>query len=332
MFPILSSYTPCSTAEVYMARILLLCALMLFLTVPSFAWRNDQESANDEEFESLNLDSRAFEQKVQMKTLVGSQLQQSEEKVHAVERHLERHVEALTWRRRRRSRRRRRIAACDTKETRRVNLRIGFVGNSFTYYNNLPHLVQLFLGGSEEVHVEAVVHGGSNLNRTFHEGAKPSDKKYIGCDFTSRVQDLFKNEGVDVLVLQDNSRGPVKHLARGETTLKDDYVPLIKEQSKVPFIVLYQTYGYNAIGETFDNLTADIISGYSKYETLLRDSGLDVQVARVGENVEKVHSRAPEVWSRFYVEDGFHPSPQLTLLVNEARHKTHKYNLGSSNA
>merc|ERR1712008_619596 len=151
----------------------------------------------------------------------------------------------------------------------------------FTYYNDLPHLVQRFLlqhgaGGAFAVHVKACLRGGASLVSLCSDGADMAlQRRHFagGTGMVPMVQELLAaDRELDVLVLQDRSDAPAKRqcLSRTLATLQDNYFPSLLARQKRPLIVLFQTWGslrtVNRSGEIgdFSAMTQRVSEGYAQ--------------------------------------------------------------------
>ena len=153
-------------------------------------------------------------------------------------------------------------------------IRVGFVGNSFTYYNDLPGL----LGCATGLACDACTRGGASLASLLRDGgdstgnaavrfAKAALARARGADASTkraaqaeaaeakRVADATNKADVpatardlraflgdvqrDVVVVQDFSRGPIKSRDEGVGALRR-LAPLLREARVV---VLYSTCG-----------------------------------------------------------------------------------------
>jgi len=150
------------------------------------------------------------------------------------------------------------------------SIRVGFVGNSFTYYNDLPGVLSRATG----VAVDACTRGGASLASLLRDGgdstghaavrfAKAAVARARGADASTKralekeaaeaarvaadvatdapavAQDLeaFLATQRDVVVVQDFSRGPIKTRDEGVLALRR-LAPLLREARVV---VLYST-------------------------------------------------------------------------------------------
>ena len=60
-----------------------------------------------------------------------------------------------------------------TQQSSRAELHVLFIGNSFTYFNNMPHLVEAISESDDSPHIktEMVAIGGARLEDLWHQGS-----------------------------------------------------------------------------------------------------------------------------------------------------------------
>ena len=148
-------------------------------------------------------------------------------------------------------------------------LRIAFLGNSITYYNDLVHLVQLSLETEREVVVGACLRGGQSLASLMEKGGElTKTQDWIGGrDMHASVEELLRHpQGWDFIVFQDHTQGPAREddlpaiveactpkevsRGRGLASLREQYAPLFRAVEETsgrrPTLVVYETWGYRA--------------------------------------------------------------------------------------
>jgi len=211
-------------------------------------------------------------------------------------------------------------------------LRICFIGNSFTFYNDLPHMVQSLLlpsypGGVE---IGACLRGGKSFKTLWEEGADMERAKAcIGDkDMYLTVKDMLAAPGGwDVVVLQDYSQGPARRRLRGESlrSLSGLYIPTLtamaEQTCKSPVVLMFQSWGYRAptkqseeIGD-FKVMTRKLAAGYFAYAALLEDAGFPTSIVPAGTAFEAVHDRNEDLWRTLYAPDHYHPSAKGSFLI-----------------
>ena len=236
-------------------------------------------------------------------------------------------------------------------------IRVGFVGNSFTYYNDLPGV----LSRATDLACDACTRGGASLASLLRDGgdstgfaavrfakaalarargagaaarAEAAEAQRIA-DATNKVdvpataRDLRAFLGDvqrDVVVVQDFSRGPIKQRDEGVGALRT-LAPLLREARVV---VLFSTWAYdNALTRADDDLrdttkmARGLAEGYEEYARALRDAGVDtIAIAPVGAAFELVRAGDEARWRSLFARDGYHPSPAGTFLAARVIHKT----------
>ncbi|MFZ9612796.1 MAG: DUF4886 domain-containing protein [Crocinitomicaceae bacterium] len=176
------------------------------------------------------------------------------------------------------------------------NMRVLFIGNSFTHYNNMPKIFQ-DLADSKAIKVD--VHMSAKSNHTFQ--------------MHSERHDLFEDihrEKWDYVVLQGFSR----ELAYDEHTIDSTVVPFVRQitdsiYSKNPCatILLYETWGYaygypeDSLNVNFQKMNDNIHQGYLYLSNLF-----DFPIVPVGKVWETVKENNPSI--DLYQEDLKHPS------------------------
>ena len=241
------------------------------------------------------------------------------------------------------------------------SIRVGFVGNSFTYYNDLPGVLSRATG----VAVDACTRGGASLASLLRDGgdgtglaavrfAKAALARARGADASkkraaeaeaaeaARVADATNKVDVpaaardlraflgdvqrDVVVVQDFSRGPIKTRDEGVSALQR-LAPLLREARVV---VLYSTWAYdNALTRADDDLrdttamARGLQEGYEEYARALQAAGVDaIAIAPVGAAFELVREADEARWRSLFARDGYHPSPAGTYLAARVIHLT----------
>ncbi len=174
-------------------------------------------------------------------------------------------------------------------------MRILMLGNSFTYFNDLPDLLAALTGWEVASHTR----GGAYLSEHLDPDAE------LGL----KTLPALKNERWDYVVLQEQSRGPYE---RREDFLQSvrALCPLIRAAGATP--VLYATWAYRdhserlaGTGITYTQMLEALCSGY---HAAAKENG--ALVADVGRAFAAVKDRL-----NLYVEDDYHPSQTGSLLA-----------------
>ena len=106
-------------------------------------------------------------------------------------------------------------------------MRILFLGNSFTFFNDLPDMVAEILNAE----VGRNLRGGAYLSQHLDEADEL-------CPITRK---LLTEETWDYVVLQDQSRGPIEHSEDFRRAV-DALCPMIRAAGAKP--ILYETWAY----------------------------------------------------------------------------------------
>lgn len=182
-------------------------------------------------------------------------------------------------------------------------MRVAFVGNSYTFFNDMPGMFAKLSGSAGiDVAQESVTKGGSSI----HGHADQSSK--LGKQTLQLLQDA---SGWDFVVLQDESQTPGggrdtdEGLDAGEgrrlsiDALSSFYAPLLSAGNATA--VLYSTWGRHDADEDnaeccgytdFLSMNALTEQGYQLYAQAL--SPVPVLTAPCGRGFELVHNRSQE--------------------------------------
>lgn len=173
-------------------------------------------------------------------------------------------------------------------------MKILFIGNSYTYYNDMP---DLFAKECEEngvkAEVESVTAGGYRLKQYLSEED----------EYAQKIRQLLKSKKYDFIVLQEHSVVPLNN---PETFLKCvfEFTKMIKTNGATP--VLYQTWGRADGNKTLSDLqmTHDEMQNglRSAYEAAAKESG--AMLVYAGDAFDKAYKEGKEVFD----PDGTHPS------------------------
>ena len=177
-------------------------------------------------------------------------------------------------------------------------MRVLFVGNSYTHYNNMPKLFEQ-MADSKGVKLEVLMDAKSSHTFQMH----------------SKRTELFKNirsTKWDYVVLQGFSR----ELAQDRAVIDKDSIPYIKQlldsiyaNNSCTNVLLYQTWGYDTgfkddslgIDWTYQTMSDRIHEGY-----LYVSEQLNLSIVPVGKVWETVKENHPQI--ELYQEDKQHPS------------------------
>lgn len=175
-----------------------------------------------------------------------------------------------------------------------------FLGNSFTYYNQLPEIFKLLASsGGYNVSVDSVTKGGSKLQDFNNELA-------------SEVSDKLKNKW-DIVVLQEQSKIPAMSKERTEIMY-----PSVRELNKKitengAQAMMYMTWGYRYGDidngyETFEEMQEALKVGYME---IAQELSLPVSPVGIAFLKAKQKDKNINLWD----EDNFHPNIQGSYLA-----------------
>lgn len=175
-------------------------------------------------------------------------------------------------------------------------LKVLFVGNSFTYYSDIPSLFgQIARGAGESAVVESVTQGAWTLTKFADEND----------EFGKVVDEKLKsNDDYDVVVLQEQSTRPLDNydgFLSAAKALKDK----INATQKSCKIYLYSTWGYP---DEATNRHLTVVEMEKSIRTAYENaaSTLNVKISYVGSAFSKVYTEHPEL--NLYYTDNKHPS------------------------
>ncbi len=168
-------------------------------------------------------------------------------------------------------------------------LRVLFVGNSYTYFWNLPQSVQAMADAQGMVaEVRQSTAGGANLGQHWR-GEK---------DLLTREK--ISKGNYDIVVLQDHSRRAVDH-PDSLQIYGGRFMDLIKRQGGKP--LLYMTWARDWDPFMFEPIIKE-------YQKLAKEEGADI--APIGKAWQLSLELRPDL--ALYDPDGSHPSPSGTYL------------------
>lgn len=177
-------------------------------------------------------------------------------------------------------------------------MRILFLGNSFTFYHDLPSMVAEIL----HAEVKGNLRGGAYL----YQHIDPVDEL---CGMTGK---LLAEETWDYVVLQDQSRAPITHPEVFQRAVAELSV-MIRAAKATP--VLYETWAYEdgsstltSTGMSFEEMQQKLTDGYrtaaEANQALLAPVGQAFAVARATTNL-------------YDADDHYHPSWMGSRLAAE---------------
>lgn len=169
-------------------------------------------------------------------------------------------------------------------------LRVLFVGNSYTYYSNLPKLVSdLSKDTSTFIQTRVSAIGGARLKYHYNQ------------ERSLKTKELIKNGNFDIVVLQEQSMGTLTNKEEFLLYSKklSDY---IKKHGAKPYF--FTTWSREKTPQTQNTIT----KVYK--EAALQNNGV---VVLVGEAWKLAKKKQPSI--KLYAEDGSHPTLLGTFLT-----------------
>jgi hypothetical protein len=177
------------------------------------------------------------------------------------------------------------VEAQDKKDT----LRVLFVGNSYTYVQNLPHIVSI-ISDSTQIKLETrkSTVGGAYLSE--HWRGKRGLK----------TRELINNGNFDIVVLQENSMGTI---LQPDSTIKYAALlcALIRKSGAKPY--LYMTWAREKVPQYQEQIT-------SVYSRIAKEN--NAVLVPVGKAWELARQLRPTI--NLYESDGHHPSSLGAIL------------------
>ena len=175
----------------------------------------------------------------------------------------------------------------DSSKTQKVLM----IGNSFTFYWNLPQVLEcMFSNRNENIEVDQKTIGGSNLAKHWRLN---NEKDYF--------IDNYK-----YLVLNDHSTNPLQNVDSCAKYIKL-FVELARKNHTVPLV--YGTWEYPYLKDISKNRTSNTMEVLDSLSTI--NNAIYIPVGDAFQYVEKNH---PEI--NLYMDDNKHPSSNATYLAS----------------
>jgi hypothetical protein len=189
-----------------------------------------------------------------------------------------------------------------------------FIGNSFTYANDIPKMVEVIaMSKGKTAGVRAVTKGGQDWS--YHLAQPVTD-------------DALKNEAWNWVVLQDHSLSAT-HARKVDEFLKvgQAFYDRIAQESPQSNILLYETWAYSGRHDVFgvtttataqfsspDEMSGEIRKNYAALQAALqaKDPKRQILIAPVGTAFARCVREHPEI--DVYAPDFKHPSPAGSYL------------------
>lgn len=174
-------------------------------------------------------------------------------------------------------------------------MKILMLGNSFTYFHDMPKMLAALL----DAEVESVTRGGAYL----HQLLDPED------ELSSRAMEAIRRQKWDYIVLQEQSNTPALKPELFHPNVKQ-LCEIIRENGAQP--VLYASWAYRVDSEKL----ASTGMSYEEMDKAMYDSyhkagqENDALVADVGKAFTSLRQ-----WMDPYEKDDFHPSEAGSVLA-----------------
>lgn len=181
-------------------------------------------------------------------------------------------------------------------------MNILFIGNSYTYYNDLPALFEnLANENGKNVKTDSVTFGGARLHQFVEDN-----------EYAEQLDNLLANNEYDICILQEQSILPIVNYSMFFGGIEKVNM---KVTAHVKKIVFYETWGRKTGSETLEeygwtneSMTKLLAEAYGNAANVI---GADV--AHVGQNFHKVYKTHSEI--ELYNEDKTHPSYKGSCLA-----------------
>ena len=187
-------------------------------------------------------------------------------------------------------------------------MKILFIGNSYTYFNDLPStFAEICKKNGYEIEADSVTAGGYTLAHFVSQNN----------EYGIRAQNLLKTVKYDYVVLQEQSVRPAEHPETFYNSVRE-LAALIRENGAK--LVLYETWARADGSETLDALgwSHDTMREKLKkaYENAAKENNAILVYA--GERFDEAYKAGEPV----YDPDKSHPSPTGTKIVAEEFFRT----------
>lgn len=181
-------------------------------------------------------------------------------------------------------------------------LNILFIGNSFTFVNDLPKMLEtLAANAGDEISTASVLRGGAYL----HQFADPEH------DLSQRLTEIYPTKTWDFIVLQDQSFNP----ANKPEDFLESVQKLCKQMNGGAKFLFYSTWAYrnhteklSKTGMTYSEMLSALTASYQKAAE--HHHGIRVPV---GDAFALSTAEYPDI--DLYTADDYHPSPCGTYLA-----------------
>ncbi|MCP4459815.1 MAG: hypothetical protein GY816_17605 [Cytophagales bacterium] len=182
------------------------------------------------------------------------------------------------------------ISGAQNPNTSKDTLKVLFVGNSYTYFNNLSHVVSVISDStSTKLITKKSTAGGASLHEHWN-GLRGLETK-----------ELITQGDFDVVVLQEHSMGAI---SQPDSLRKyaSKFADLIRSTGAKPY--MFQVWAREKVPQYIQELNLE-------YEAVSKKNDITlVPIGRGWDLARKIRPTAP-----LFVEDGTHPSPLGTVIT-----------------
>ena len=173
-------------------------------------------------------------------------------------------------------------------------MKILFIGNSYTFFNDMPKLLEaLAEENGKDGYIDSVTKGGRRLYENLKEGDENGE----------RIKALVRENDFDALILQEQSFLAIVDYERFVGGIRD-LVSLVKAKRNI----LYATWGrktgsekLNELGLTSEEMTNKLTEAY-----ILAAKTVNAEISHVGKTFLKISKELPDL--EIYNPDLSHPS------------------------
>lgn len=192
------------------------------------------------------------------------------------------------------------------KENSSDSINILWIGNSYTFYNDLPKMVEeIGKRNGVDISTSKILKGGEKLS---------------GHLTNPELHEKIKEGNWDYVVIQEFSSTPAystKYVAENIMPYAAEIDSLVKNYSPQAETVYYMTWGHKfgnvrqtdyPLDDTYETMQERIFTTYT--DMAYENDGMLAPVGVAWRNVRKNH---PEI--ELYIEDNFHPSLEGSFLA-----------------
>ena len=181
-------------------------------------------------------------------------------------------------------------------------MKVLFLGNSYTYFNDLPAMTAEL---AEKAGINLITAGVTRGGAYLHQFADPADELY------EKWKAVYEGDTWEYVVFQNQSFHPVKD----PTAFRQAAVEMQKLLKPGQKILFYQTWAYKygseklaGTGLAYDEMLTRMVASYGAAA-----EAVGGEAVPVGQAFAEVRALHPEL--EMYNPDGSHPSPAGTYLA-----------------